>query len=98
MREVSLNMTKEQVAGFIDWLANDGYWGHTLTDFELSHGEEETVFIINGHRLSNYSNQHRHVVIDNCYVGVNMEHPHMIVENGVEYDNGLVYALAKLGF
>ena len=95
MREVELNLTKEQVAGFIDWLANDEYWGHTISDYELSHGEEEVVFIINGHRLSNYSGQHHHVVIDNAYVSVHQNIG--VIADGQEF-KGVEYALYKLGF
>ena len=66
-RKVELNITKEQAAQFIDWLANDTYWGHTITRFEVEHGEEEVEFVINGHSLSNYSNQQHQLVIDRCY-------------------------------
>lgn len=66
-RKVELNITKEQAAQFIDWLANDTYWGHTFTRWDIEHGREEVEFIINGHALSNYSNQHHHVLIDHCY-------------------------------
>ena len=67
MKRVELNITREQAMEFIDWLANDSYWGHTITDFELNHGEEEVEFVINNHTLSNYSNQHHQVIIDHCY-------------------------------
>lgn len=88
---VELNLTKGSAAEFINWLANDGYWGHTLTDFEVSHGAKRTEFIINGHRLSNYSNQMNHVVIDNCYEFVG----DYGTVNGME---PLEYCLMKLGF
>lgn len=41
-----------------------------LSDLDLSLGEEETVFVINGHKLSNYSARQNHVVIDGHYVCV----------------------------
>lgn len=93
-RKVELNITKEQVAQFIDWLGNDTYWGHTITRFELEHGREEVEFVINGHTLSNYSDQHHHVLIDRCYCptaycGVNVA--------GRQY-TPIEYCLYKLGF
>lgn len=66
-RRVELNITKEQAADFINWLANDTFWGHTYTRWHIEHGREEVEFVINGHTLSNYSNQHHHVLIDRCY-------------------------------
>ena len=94
-RRIELNITREQAAAFIDFLANEGYWGQTETYFDINHGAERVAFIINGHELSNVSNQQRQVVIDNCYChaggvsGIN--------ENGVEY-TPIGYCLKKLGF
>ena len=88
---VELNLTKESAANFIDWLANDGYWGHTLTRFDVDHGAKITTFVINGHRLTNYSNQMHQVIIDDCYSYVG----HTGTVNGME---PLEYYLKKLGF
>lgn len=66
-RKVELNITKEQAAQFIDWLVNNTYWGHTFTRWDIEHGREEVEFVINGHTLSNYSNQQHQVLIDRCY-------------------------------
>lgn len=95
MKQIGLNISREQAKAFIDFLANEGYWGQTFTDFDLQHGAEETEFIINGHRLSNYSNQHHHVVIDDCYVGVQKSGRTHVGEKC--YSN-MDYALMRLGF
>lgn len=95
-RKIELNITKEQAAAFIEWLANDEYWGHTITRFELDHGCEEVEFIINGHALSNYSNQHYSVLIDRCYCPAHKNFGCVSV-NGVTMTN-IEYCLYRLGF
>ena len=67
MKKIVLNMTREAAAEFVNWLSNDGYWGHTETQFDIEHGAERVVFLINGHELSNFSNQKNQLVIDGCY-------------------------------
>jgi hypothetical protein len=64
---IELNITRDTAAEFINWLANDGYWGHTDTEFERTHGVEIDTFVINGHELSSYSNQMHQIVIDHSY-------------------------------
>ncbi len=97
-RRVELNITKEQAADFIDWLGNDDYWGHTITRFQLDHGREEVEFIINGHALSNYSNQHHQVLIDRCYCYASMD----VLDGGYQVGNKhytcIEYCLMQLGF
>ena len=94
-RKVVLNLTKDQAAGFLDWLANDTYWGHALADFDLAHGAERTDFVINGHILSNYSNQHHHLIIEGCYCPA--DNIGTVVAGGKKY-SPLEYCLSKLGF
>lgn len=94
-RKVELNISKEQAVDFIDWLANDTYWGHTITRFELEHGQEEVEFVINGHTLSNYSNQHHQVLIDRCYCYAGGM---MGVYVGDRCYTPIEYCLYKLGF
>ena len=94
MKNINLNLTKESAKAFIDWLANDGYWGHTLTAYDINHGKEITNFIINGHKLSNYSNLINHVIIDDCYCETKNGR---IVVNNKEY-LPIEYCLMKLGF
>ena len=96
MKEVKLNVTKETALEFVDWLANDTYWGHTLTRFDVDHGAEEVNFIINGHRLSNVSNQHHHVIIDHVYCSAHRSFGVYIVD-GREMSN-LEYCMMRLGF
>ena len=96
MRKIELRLSKEDARAFIDWLANDDYWGHTITYWDVQHGAEEVAFIINGHELLNYSNQHHHVVIDNCYVCAN--NSGVRIHSGGEVYSPLDYCLKKLGF
>lgn len=93
---VKLVLNAEQVKGFIDWLANDDYWGHTWCA-EYEH--DDTVFEINGHLLDTYSNQHHHVVIDNGYVCVNEGVTVSYIDGG-EWVRvpAIDYAMHKLGF
>lgn len=95
-KRVELNITKEQAADFIDWLANDTYWGHTITRFDIEHGAEEVEFIINGHALSNFSNQHHHVLIDRGYCSAHRTFGCYSVQ-GKEMNN-IEYCLYRLGF
>ena len=94
--KIKLNITRETAECFIDWLANDTYWGHTLTDFDINHGAEMIDFVINGHELSNYSNQHHHVVIDHGYCPAWRDFG-AVVANGKEY-TPIDYCLMRLGF
>ena len=95
MKQVILNITRDQAKSFLDFLANEGYWGQTFTLWDLEHGAEETEFVINGHTLSNVSDQHHHVVIDNCYVGLYKEGR---VHVGDKIYSNIDYALMCLGF
>ncbi len=92
--DVTLNLSAEQTKAFIEWLANDTYWGHTICDYEIQQGVPEVHIHINGHVLSNYSNQHHQVVIDNCYCPTRNE---IVGLDGKEY-TALDYCLKKLGF
>ena len=95
MKRVNLNLDKETCRTFVDFLANEGYWGNTETHFDIAHGAEEVIFVINGHELSNVSNQMQQVVIDKRYTyasrAIKTE------ENGTEY-TALDYCLKRLGF
>lgn len=95
-RRVELNFSAEQTKSFIDWLANDPeeYWGHTIDNYDINHGVELTKFVINGHELWDYSNQHHHVVIDGCYCPAKNA---IVRSHGVEYE-ALDYCLYRLGF
>lgn len=96
MRQIELNLTKETALFFIDWLANDTYWGHTASYFDVDHGVEEVDFIINGHTLSNTSNQHHHLVIDHCYEPAYRDFGR-VHANGKTY-MPLEYCMELLGF
>lgn len=96
MKKINLNLTREAAAEFINWLANDGYFGHTETYFDIEHGAEQVAFVINGHELSNVSNQMHQVVIDGCYTyagGV----ARCVGADRIER-NPLDHCLHKLGF
>lgn len=93
MAKVELNLNRETAEFFIDWLANDTYWGHTwCAEYE----RDDTIFVINGHELSTYSNQHHQLVIDHCYVSVSPVGA-IIGIDGKTYSN-IEYALKKIGF
>lgn len=96
MRQIELNLTKETALFFVDWLANDTYWGHTATYFDVEHGTERVDFVINGHTLSNVSNQHHHVIIDSGYVPAYRDYG-VVVSNGKEY-TPIEYCMHKLGY
>ena len=95
MKQIGLNISREQAESFLDFLANETYWGMTFTSWDLEHGEEETEFIINDHRLSNVSNYHHQLVIDDGYVSVGKNGCYIV--NNKEYSN-MDYALMRLGF
>lgn len=93
-RLVELNLSERQVRDFIDWLANDTYWGHTwCADYE----KDDTVFVINGHTVDTYSNQHHQLVIDNCYISIISSEHLMIRANGRDF-TPIDFAMYKLGF
>ena len=94
-RIIELNLTRNQARDFIDWLANDTYWGHTFSRAE-KHYDEADQFLINGHRLSTYSNVHHEVIIDDVYRSAS--HIGLTYDcDGKEYTN-IDYCLHKLGF
>ena len=96
MKQVILNIARDQAKSFLNFLANEGYWGQTFCSWDLEHGKaEETEFLINGHRLSNVSNYHHQVVIDDGYVSVGENGCYIVGDK--EYSN-IDYALMRLGF
>ncbi len=95
MRTVELK-SREEARKIINYLANEGYWGNTITYYDVEHGAEEIKYVVNEHVLSNVSDRVRHVVIDNGYCCAD-PNAHIVALDGVER-NGVDYCLYKLGF
>lgn len=101
MKSITLNITRKQAKAFLNFLANEGYWGQTFCSWDLEHlsyhgkKAEETIFDINGHKLSNVSDYHHSLVIDGGYVSVSESSCYIV--DGKKLSS-MDYALMKLGF
>lgn len=92
---ITLNLSEESARAFVDDLANYDYYGLTDNRFRIEHGTPETVFLINGHKLTTKSDQIGHLIIDGRYVPAAAHIT--VVSDGVEYA-ALDYVLKNLGF
>ena len=95
MKRVLLNINSDTAKVFVDFLANYGYWGQTECQWDIDHGAEKVVFIINGHELSNVSNQRGQIVIDGAYRDARPGCVYLVESNECP---SLDYCMKVLGF